>query len=297
MGSLFGGYLQAGGNEVWLVDTSAGHIDAIATHGLRITEPDGQERIVRPRATTDPRSVGPCDLVLVFVKSYHTRQAAASLAPLLGAETVVLTLQNGLGNVDALAEEVPRSHIMAGTTGQGANVLAAGHIHHAGAGETLIGELDGAPTPRLRRLVEALSDAGLHASASDNVQGALWAKLLVNIAINPLTAILRVRNGRLLEVPEAVGIMREAVNEGLAVAGRAGVRIPLEDPWAHVQDVARRTANNRSSMLQDVEMGRRTEIDVINGAIVREGSHLGVATPVNLALLRLVKCLEQTDSA
>ncbi|MDI6773137.1 MAG: 2-dehydropantoate 2-reductase [bacterium] len=293
MGSLFGGYLSAAGHEVWLVDTATGHADAIARQGLRIVEPNGEERVVRPRAVTDPRSVGPCDLVLVFVKSYHTRQAAASLAPLLAPSTVVLTLQNGLGNVDALAEEVPRSHLMAGTTGQGANVLGAGRIHHAGSGETLIGELDGAPTDRLRCLVEAFTDAGLHASASNNVQGVIWAKLLVNIAINPLTAILRVRNGRLLEMPEAVEIMKEAVDEGLAVASRAGVRVPLEDPWAHVRDVARRTGDNRSSMLQDVEMGRQTEIDVINGAVVREGSRLGVATPVNLALMHLVKCLEQ----
>lgn len=296
MGSLFGGYLSAAGHEVWLVDTVAEHVDVIVRQGLHIMEPHGEERVVRPRAVTDPRSVGPCDLVLVFVKSYHTRQVASSLFPLLGPSTVVLTLQNGLGNVDVLAEKVPRSHLMAGTTGQGANVLGPGCIHHAGSGETLIGELDGALTDRLARMVEALTGAGLAASASTNVQGAIWAKLLVNVAINPLTAILRVRNGQLLEMPEAVEVMREAVSEGLAVASRAGVQVPLEEPWEHVRDVARRTGDNRSSMLQDVEKGRQTEIDVINGAIVREGFRLGLEVPVNLTLMRLVKCLEQSGS-
>lgn len=293
MGSLFGGHLSAAGHEVWLVDIWAEHVDTINHLGLQIVEPSGDERVVRPRAVTDPQPVGPCDIVLVLVKSYHTKQAAASLAPLLAPSTVVLTLQNGLGNIDVLTEKVPRNQLMAGITGQGANILGPGRIHHAGSGETVIGELDGAVTERLQRLVDAFTGAGLPTSATTDVQGVVWAKLLVNIAINPLTAILRVRNGRLLEIPEAVEIMREAVQEGLAVASRAGVHVPLADPWEHVLDVAVRTAANRSSMLQDVDRGRRTEIDALSGAVVGEGSRLGLETPVNLTLARLVRCLEQ----
>lgn len=294
MGSLFGGYLCAAGHEVWLVDTWAEHVRAIKEEGLHIVEPSGEERVIRPQAVTDTAAVGPCDLVLVFVKSYHTARVAGALAPLLGAGTVVLTLQNGLGNVDVLAEKVPRSLLMAGTTGQGANVLGPGRIHHAGTGETVLGELDGSVTERLERLVEVFRAAGLPASASRDVQGLIWGKLLVNVAINPLTAILRVRNGQLLEIPEAVDLMKEAVREAVLVAERVGVRLPYPDPWAHVEDVTRRTGGNRSSMLQDVEAGRRTEIDVINGAVVREGARVGVPTPVNLVLTRLVRAMERS---
>jgi 2-dehydropantoate 2-reductase len=292
MGSLFGGYLCAGGHDVWLVDPWEEHVQAIRQRGLVIVEASGEARTVRPRAAGEPTAVGPCDLVLVFVKSYHTEAAAASLAPLLGADTVVLTLQNGLGNVDVLARHVPRHHLMAGTTAHGANVLGPGRIHHAGTGATIIGELDGTSSARLRRLVDAFTAAGLPCSESPNVLGVLWGKLLVNIAINPLTAILRVRNGRLLEMPEALEIMRLAVDEGAAVARRVGVAIPLADPWAHVQDVARLTAANRSSMLQDIEARRRTEIEVICGAVVREAERVGIPTPINRTLLGLVKCLE-----
>lgn len=292
MGSLFGGYLCAGGHDVWLIDTWAEHVQAIGQRGLVIVEPSGEERVVRPRAAGAPAAAGPCDLVLVFVKSYHTEAAAASLGPLLQPNTVVLTLQNGLGNVDVLARHVPRRHLMAGTTGHGANVLGPGRIHHAGVGATVIGELDGTVSARVQRLVDAFNAAGLPCSSSSNVLGVLWGKLLVNVAINPLTAILRVRNGRLLELPEALEIMRSAVEEGVAVARRAGVEIPIADPWAHVQEVARLTAANRSSMLQDIEARRRTEIDVISGAVAREAERVGMTVPVNRTLAALVKCLE-----
>lgn len=294
MGSLFGGYLCAAGHEVWLVDTWAEHIAAIREAGLRIVEPSGEEKVVRPHAVADAGVVGPCELVLVFVKSYHTAEVAGALGPLLGPGTVVLTLQNGLGNVDVLAEKVPRSMLLAGTTGQGANVLGPGRIHHAGSGETVLGELEGAITERLQRLVGVFDGAGLPASASTNVQGLIWTKLLVNVAINPLTAILRVRNGELLEIPETVELMKDAVTEAVLVAERAGVGLSCDDPWAHVEEVTRRTGKNRSSMLQDVEAGRRTEIDVINGAVVREGMRVGVPTPVNLVLTRLVRALERS---
>lgn len=296
MGSLFGGYLAAAGHEVWLVDKWAEHVSAITEHGLLIMEPSGEERIVRVRATTEVGEVGQCDLVLVFVKSYHTAAVASELTPIVGSGTVVLTLQNGLGNVEALAEGVPRNQILAGTTGQGANVLGPGRVHHAGVGETVIGELDGRVTERLRLVSQVFNEAGLPASTSTNIEGIMWGKLLVNIAINPLTAILRVRNGQLLDVPAAMEVMKEAVSEGLEVARRAGVHIPYSDPWLRVLEVARLTAANRSSMMQDVEAGRRTEIDFINGAVVREGVRLGVITPVNLTLTRLVHCLETTGT-
>lgn len=292
MGSLFGGYLAAAGHEVWLVDTWEEHVRAICERGLRIVEPDGEERCVRPRAVSDPGGVGPCDLVIVFVKAYHTRSVAGSLGRLLSPGGVVMTLQNGLGNAEILAEALPPSAVVVGTTGQGANVLGPGVIHHAGSGDTHLGEWQGGVTDRLRDLARVLTEAGLPAVASDDVQGLVWAKLLVNVAVNALTAVLRVRNGRLLEMPETVEIMRMAVGEALMVAFQRGVRIPLADPWGYVEEVVRRTAGNRSSMLQDVENGRPTEVDFINGAVVREAARAGVCAPVNAVLTRLVKSLE-----
>lgn len=293
MGSLFGGYLANAGHGVWLVDTWAEHVGAIRERGLRIVEPGGEERLVRPHAVTDPGEVGPCDLVLVFVKAYHTRAVAAALPRLMGPESTVLTLQNGLGNADILAEAVPASSIVVGTTGQAANVLGPGSIHHAGTGATYLGEWQGGLTERLRRVARMLEDAGLPAVVQENVHGLIWAKLLVNVAVNALTAILRVRNGQLLDIPEAVELMKQAVGEAVMVAFHRGVQLPLEDPWKHVEDVVRRTAANRSSMLQDVESGRPTEVDFINGAIVREAARCHLCVPVNATLTSLVKGVER----
>ena len=289
MGCLYGTMLSEAGESVWLLDVWEEHVRVIQQWGLTISSPAG-ERAVPMKATTDPREIGKAELVIVFVKSYSTREAMSGALFLLGAETMVLTVQNGLGNIEQLAEVAGERRIIAGTSGFGATMLAPGHIRHAGTGATTIGELSGVKTARIEKLYAVLNNAGLNPVLAENLQGIIWGKLLVNVGINPLTALARVKNGQILEIPELAGLMEKAVSEALAVARRKGIAlVPAGDTLEHVREVIRNTKDNISSMRQDVEKGKRTEIDFINGAVVREGAACGVPTPVNFALTSLIK--------
>jgi 2-dehydropantoate 2-reductase len=291
MGSLFGGLLAEAEEEVTLIDVWKEHVDAINARGLRITGISG-DRTVNVRATNDPGSVGPMDLIIIFVKSYDTAKAARDALPMASDETVFLSLQNGLGNIDEIAEAAGRHRIIRGVTAQGSTLLGPGEIYHAGRGPTVIGELDDAPTERARRISEAFNHAGIPTEISTNVLGALWSKILINVGINPLTALTGLRNGELLEHPEIKAVMKRAVEEAMMVTLGLGIETGLDDPVERVYAVAEATAANRSSMLQDMERGRRTEIDALNGAIVELGRRVGVETPVNETLVAAVKGLE-----
>lgn len=292
MGTLFGVFLASAGHEVRLLDNDPARAAKLSRGGLAL---DGISagRSARVPVTADPSSIGQCELVLVCVKAYDTQVAAQSLPALLSDDTVVLTLQNGLGNAELLAEAVGAGRVLAGSTAQGANVAEPGRVIHAGTGDTHMGELSGPATDRVRALCEVFTAAGLPASPSDDVAGLLWGKLVVNVGINPFTGLLQVRNGELLEHAETRELMRMAVDEAVAVARAAGVRLPFPDPLARVQEVAKLTGKNKSSMYQDVAAGRRTEIDFICGAVVREGERLGIPTPVNRALTLLVRSLKR----
>lgn len=293
MGSLFACALAGAGHRVSLLCRRRVQAQAIGERGLAIATPTAGLRVFRPEATADPDHIGPVDLVLVCCKSYDTAAAATSLPALMHQDTIVLTMQNGLGNVETLSQAAPREHVLAGVTHQGAYVSGPGRIDHAGSGETVIGQPGGPAGDQARVLAEALTAAGLPCSVSDNIRGVQWAKLLTNVAINPLTAILQVSNGGLLDLPDALIIARRAAGEGEEVACAAGVDLPdhASQLWVAITTTVRRTADNRSSMLQDVLCGRRTEIDSINGAIVSIGARLGIPTPVNQTLTSLVKAL------
>jgi len=291
MGSLFGGLLADAGEEVTLIDVWKEHVDAINARGLRITGISG-DRTVNVMATTDPGIVGSVDLVIIFVKSYDTAKAARDALPMASDETVFLSLQNGLGNIDKISEAAGNHRIIRGVTAQGSTLLGPGEIYHAGRGPTVIGELDDAQTERVQGISEAFNHAGIPTEISLNIQGAIWSKVLVNVGINPLTALTGLRNGELLEHPEIKEVMKKAVEEGLLVARGLGIKMELQNPVEKVYEVAEATAANRSSMLQDVERGRRTEIDALNGAIVELGRRIGVDTPVNETLVAAVKGLE-----
>lgn len=293
MGSLFGSFLAEAGEEVWLVDIWREHVEAINNNGLTVVS-QGRERNIKLKAVTDPSLVGKADLVLVFVKSYSTEEALRTGLPTIGENTTVLTLQNGVGNAEKIAQFVGRNKVLVGSTSFGANVLGPGRICHAGSGDTYLGELDGSITERLRLVAEVFERAGLRPVVTDNVMGVLWTKLLANVAINALTALLKVRNGQLLEIEPAEILMEKAVLEALKIVEAKGIKLVVEDPIGYVKKVAYATANNISSMRQDVERLRRTEIDVINGTIVREGEALGVPTPYNESLMLLIKALEAT---
>ncbi|MCF8010504.1 MAG: 2-dehydropantoate 2-reductase [Clostridiales bacterium] len=292
MGSLIGAHLADGGNEVTLVDVWKEHVDEINEKGLRI-EKGSEEKTVCLKAVNDSSVLGPQDLVIIFVKSYHTENAVKSAANLFTEDTVVLTLQNGLGNAEMISRAAGNVEIVAGTTSHGATVLGPGFIRHAGAGETIIGKFDGENTPRVEEVSSEFNRCGLETKISDNIAGLVWGKLLVNVGINPLTAICGVYNGELNEFESTQKLMEMAVGEAEKVAAAKGIELPYTDALEKVKGVARATGPNRSSMLQDVERGRRTEIDYINGAIAAEGNKLGVDTPANQVITLLIKALEE----
>jgi len=295
MGCLYGGLLSEAGVDVSLVDVWGEHVDAINAKGLHITGVSG-DRVVRVPAKTNPETVGRVELVLLFVKSYDTSKAMRDSMPLIGGDTYVLTLQNGLGNLEAIAESVGLGRVLGGTTSHGSTLVGPREIRHAGVGPTVVGTLERGSRGTAEKVADTFNGAGLLTRVSDDVRGDVWGKVLVNLGINALTALTGLRNGQLLEVPELRRLMRLAVEEGMRVADADGVDLAPIDHVAHVYEVAEATAANRSSMLQDVERGRRTEIDALNGAVVGLGEKLGVETPVNRALTALVKGLEHRSS-
>ncbi|PKM84665.1 MAG: 2-dehydropantoate 2-reductase [Firmicutes bacterium HGW-Firmicutes-11] len=297
MGCLYGGLLSASGQDVTLLDIMEDHVKEINENGLRMEGKSAsgsfEEQIFDTiKATTNPLEIGVVDLVIIFVKSTFTRQATEANRVLFGPDTTVLTLQNGMGNVDAIATVADKANIIAGTTAHGATMLGPGHIRHAGSGKTILGELDGKVSKRMEEIAALFNQAGLETEVTENVTGLLWDKLLVNVGINALTAILGVTNGKLVETRESESLLEQAVEEGKKVAEARGVRLNHSDPVAHTKEVCRATAENRSSMLQDITNGRKTEIDMINGAIVREGRAVSIPTPVNELLTLLIKSKE-----
>lgn len=293
MGTLFAGLLADGGHEVWLLGRRADVVEAIAHKGVSWIRGNSRNTAnVRP--ILQAAEAWPVDLVLIFVKAYDTLQAARDALPAMEADSVALTLQNGLNNVEAIASVVGRDRTLAGVTAYGATLLSSGLVRHGGEGETIIGELDGRETERLKRVADAFRKSGIRTEVSRHIDRLIWGKLILNAAINPLTALLRMRNGQLLSQQETRALMATLALEGASVVSAKGISLPYENPVEKVEMVCRLTASNRSSMLQDVDKGRQTEIDWINGAVVREGRALGVLTPVNWTIVQLIKALAPT---
>ncbi len=233
------------------------------------------------------RETDPCRgsrLALVLVKSWQTPRAALQLGTCLAPDGIVLTLQNGLGNIEQLVEQVGEDRAALGVTTTGGTLLGPAHVRVGGEGPTYV-----AAHPGLDPMTELLATAGFEVVQVDDLQGLQWAKLAVNCGINPLSALLDVPNGALLELPGTGDLMQSLVEETVAVARALGVALPFEDLAAETRAVASRTAENLSSMVQDIHRGAPTEIDAICGAVVRAGEKHGLATPVNRALWDLVR--------
>jgi 2-dehydropantoate 2-reductase len=293
MGSLFGGRLSIAGHEVVLYDVFKEHVDAVRANGLSIEDAaTGAVTVARPGASIDPAAVRGSTAFIIFVKSTSTEEAAAQFAPLAGPDTVVLTLQNGLGNEEIIRRHFGAGRTAAGVTSQGATFLGPGRIRHAGKGPTHLCMSDG-KSARLAPLAAALAAAGFETHVETDVAALVWSKLVINVGINALTAITGQTNGRLLDGEDTKSLMADLVAEAVAVAKARGVRLTYEDPLATVYDVAKKTGANRSSMLQDFDRNRQTEIDFMNGAVVREAVALGIPVPVNSAVTRLVRAMEK----
>ncbi len=284
MACLFGARL-APHAEVTLLGTWPEGIEALRRDGIRLEAEAGASQY-RVWVTADPAEVAGARHALVLVKSWQTRRAARHLAGCLAPEGVALTLQNGLGNLDVLEEALGPERAALGVTTSGATLLGPGRVRAGGAGPVYL-----APHPRLGPIAGLLRVAGFAVDEVPDVEGLLWGKLAVNAAINPLTALLRVPNGDLLERPHAREIMAAAAAEVAEVAAALGIRLSSGRVDEQAFDVARRTSGNRSSMLQDVERRAPTEIDAICGAVVDFGRRKGVPTPVNSALWGMVRAL------
>lgn len=295
MGCLFGARLTPHA-DVTLIGHWPEQIRALREGPLRFVGLDGQEAAIPVRVAAGVGDVPPCDVALILTKASQTAASAAETAQVLTADGVAVTLQNGLGNRETLAAAVGPGRATQGVTLQAASLRGPGVVVHGGEGPTHLAER-WPGDPAIRALAELLARAGFETHVAADVEALLWSKLVVNAAINPLTALLRVPNGALLESPAARALMVEAAREVAAVAVAQGVALPFEDAGAYVEQAAALVALNRSSMLQDALRGAVTEIEPINGAVMRAGAAVGVPTPVVALLYRLVKAGEETARA
>lgn len=294
LGSKFGGLLAlAGVADVTLIHHRPEHVQAICQNGLTIAR-GSEEQIAYLHATTDPAQVGLVDLVLMMVKSYDTEAACDAMAPLLDPETLVVTFQNGLGNLECIARRVGTERAVLGVTFQGATLEGPGRVADKGRGPTYLASRP-ETLARLERIAAAFNHAGIETQLRgvDEVDGLLWGKLAMVSGVNPVAATLRVTNGILGEVEAARELSLAAIEETTAVAQAKGIRLPF-DPKERFNATTCATYHMFSGTLLDAMRGRRTEIDSISGAIAAEGERLGVAVPTNRTLWRIVRALEAT---
>ncbi len=290
LSSLFAGYLSTVA-KVTMVGTWREQIETVQRDGLTIHHADGRASRFFPAITDHPATLPPIDLVIVLVKSHQTSRIAPAIARVLSPNGVVITLQNGVGNLDALVQAVGADRATQGVTAQGANIVGLGAVRHAGAGPTHIAVLSGRAS-LIETGIGLFNQAGIETHATDSADSLVWGKLAANAGVNPLTALLELPNGELLTEPQRKRFMIAAAREVEAVATAQGIRLPYPDVAAQVQEVARVTGENISSMLQDMRRQVPTEIDAICGAVVRDGERLDVPTPVNAALFNLIRAKE-----
>ena len=314
MGCLLACFLSKSKEEIWLLDNNSERAKKIKEQGLKIEGISGSWQVkVNPApsfagsfpevgrggvniASQAKEIPQPQDLVIIAVKSYDTKNAVKDIKSLLSESSLVLSLQNGLGNIEIISEVVGQERVLGGITNQGATLLGPGWVRHAGKAETVIGRLDGRLPVELRFIRELFNQCGLETRLSKDIRSLLWSKLIINVGINALTALTHLNNGKLIEFAGTRKILEEAVNEAVRVAKKKRIKLIYDDPLSKVEAVCEATAANVSSMLQDVLRRKPTEIDFINGAIVRQAQALNLPTPVNSVLTNLVKTIESTYS-
>lgn len=293
LGSTIGGALARTGNEVHFVGREA-HMKAINDHGLVMVTPTGEE-VAHPIGHTTPDGIGPCDLVIVLCKAFDTAKTMEEGKELIGPDTAVMSLQNGLGAEDVLSGIVGADHVIGGKTYIGGMLLEPGRVQATIPGkDTLIGELDGSITPRVEAIGKAFEEAGMHCIVSDNIMGVIWDKLLVNVATGAVCGITRLPYGDMYQEEKLTAVATAAVQEGIQVAQAAGVALSSEDPQYSLELARKGLPDSfKPSMLQSLEKNRPTEVGVINGAVVAQGKKYGVPTPVNETLVACVTGIER----
>ena len=280
VGGYFGARLAAAGADVAFVARGA-HLDALRSRGLTLESPFGDLHLEHVNATADPASVGAVDVVFFTVKMYDTDAAGALLQPLIGPDTVVVTLQNGVESVGMLTAAVGRSHVAGGVAHIFAIIAEPGVIRHTALDLIIVGELDGTKTDRLEKLHALARQAGFKCKLSDQIEMEIWLKFVRLSAFSGMTAVTRSTLGVIREDPDLFAMLQAAVMEGMALAHAEGVQFPpnaLADMFAHMASMPPQT---KSSMLVDLERGRRLELPWLSGAVTRLGEEHGVATPIH----------------
>jgi len=286
---------KVGVSDLWLLDYRPERAKKLDEQGL-VLEENGRQKHCNIKATANPQEIGASDVIILCVKSPQVTAGLQLASQIVHEDTLLLTMQNGIGHLELLKDKQKPPSIVIGVTAQGANLVAPGHVRHAGDGLTRIGFLKSVSFSKsllLARLCNLFNYGGIETLIVDNIMDYVWSKLLVNVGINALTAIHGCPNGKLLESAATKDALTAAVREGEAVARALGIEM-IGDPLAMTLDVCSKTARNLSSMLQDVNNKRLTEIDSINGAIVAAGKNLGIPTPVNDELVRKVREIEQS---
>ncbi|MEX2144242.1 MAG: 2-dehydropantoate 2-reductase [Anaerolineales bacterium] len=286
LGCLFAARLAAAGHPVNMLGSWPEGLAALQAHGVTLVMADGRRQAFPVRASDQPRDFDSAKYALVLVKAWQTEHAAGQLVEALAVDGLALTLQNGLGNREQLVDRLGAERAASGVITTGATLLGPGEVRWAGEGQISLGA-----HPRLAPLSAALQAAGFNVGTVEDVNSMVWSKLVINAAINPLTALLDVPNGELLARPMARALSAALAKEVADVATSKGISLTFSDPVAAVEDVARRTAANLSSMLQDVRRGAPTEIDAICGAVVQAGREAGIPTPINETVWSLVSAL------
>ncbi len=292
MGSIYGGLLCGTGCDVTLVDVRPDHLAAIGRDGLRIGGVRG-EHVVRIRAVERDAQLPAADLAIIFTDTNNVQDAARNARRLLKPDGFALTLQNGIGNVEALVAELGEARVAGGVTmNSGANP-EPGRVLYTNAGVTSLGELDGRRSDRIDAVVAMLNRAEIETRVVPDPMAEIWSKFVHNCATNALAAVSGLRGGEIWRTPEMSALQDRVLDEIMAVVNARGIKLPDGDPRKKIKAHCR-VRYNKPSMMQHVEQGRQTEIDALNGAIVREAKALGIAVPYNEAVVAFVKGVEKS---
>ncbi len=292
MGSVYAGLLADAGNEVWAVDVWKEHIDAINKHGLRVEGASG-DRTVRLNATSNFSEVGQCELVIIATKAAQVGEAAKSIEPMLSDNTLILTIQNGLGAAERICQYRKPDNILIGVAGGfGASMKSPGHVHHNGMELIRLGEMKGPVSERLEKIAQIWRDAGFNVKAFDDIQQLVWEKFICNVTFSGPCTVLRKTVGEVMADENAWKVAQACGLEAHAAGVAKGVNFSFDDPKAYIHNFGSKIPGARPSMLLDHLAGRRSEIDAINGMVPVVAREFGVGAPVNEVIVLLVKALE-----
>ncbi len=287
MGGSYGGLLAKAGHEVTLIDTWAEHVEAINAKGLRIDGAFG-EQVIQVPARSAPADGQSAEMVIVFTDTNNTEDGAKTAAGLLGNDGFAITFQNGIGNVETLQRVIGAERVLAGSSMCSAARHGPGHVDLTHLRYTSVGEIDGSDSPRTQAVIAALQSAGMEAKLVPDVMATIWEKFVVNCGFNAIAATTGLRTGEVSHVPETAAFQQRVLDEVMAVVDAKGIKLPNPDIAKQIL-VGAGKSFNKPSMLQHILAWRKTEIDAINGALIREGEALGVPTPANEALVALLK--------